>query len=202
MVIAAALGVGVTPGELFDNSLRHCRFYRAAASFDAVLQNKRLIRQIGESCTGPCAPDPSAARPIFCTGGTLPHSLLQQQQQRWPQQQQQLHQQQQLDVTASAAAAAAAGGWADDSSSESRAQAAALPPQRRRIPSWLAAIRAMFFYVTTFLFAIPGFTLMLAIAPLVLWLDKYRRDGFAGSLCCCCCRRCSWDCCTVVMTGC
>lgn len=42
-------------------------------------------------------------------------------------------------------------------------------------PSWLAAIRAVCFYLTTFAFAAPLFVAMLAAYPLVLMFDKYRR---------------------------
>ena len=41
----------------------------------------------------------------------------------------------------------------------------------------MATIRAVFFYLTTFAFATPLFLVMLAIYPLVLLMDKYRRRG-------------------------
>ncbi|GAB4819901.1 hypothetical protein N2152v2_006947 [Parachlorella kessleri] len=47
--------------------------------------------------------------------------------------------------------------------------------QQRGFPEWLATVRAIAFYVTTFAFATPLFTLMLVIYPLVLAFDKHRR---------------------------
>eukprot|EP00887_Chlorella_sp_A99_P003758 scaffold7.g3758.t1 len=79
-------------------------------------------------------------------------------------------------VAASAAAAAAdAGGWADADAAAAAEPTAA--PRRGSFPTWLAAIRATLFYITTFLFATPLFTLMLLMAPLVLLFDKYRRHA-------------------------
>ena len=44
-------------------------------------------------------------------------------------------------------------------------------------PTWLAGVRATFFYLTTFAFATPLFLVMLAVYPFVLVLDKFRRRG-------------------------
>jgi len=41
-------------------------------------------------------------------------------------------------------------------------------------PSWLAGIRAAFFYLTTFAFAAPLFVVMLAVYPFVMVFDKFR----------------------------
>ncbi|KAL4450698.1 hypothetical protein ABPG77_001054 [Micractinium sp. CCAP 211/92] len=45
----------------------------------------------------------------------------------------------------------------------------------RRFPAFLAAIRAVLFYTTTFVFAAPLFLFMLLVYPYVLKFDKYRR---------------------------
>lgn len=44
----------------------------------------------------------------------------------------------------------------------------------RRFPAFLAAIRAVLFYTTTFIFATPLFCLMLLVYPYVLKFDKFR----------------------------
>ena len=50
-----------------------------------------------------------------------------------------------------------------------------LPPlPRAGFPEWLAKLRALCFYVTTFVFATPLFCLMLLVYPAVLAFDKYR----------------------------
>lgn len=48
------------------------------------------------------------------------------------------------------------------------------PAMARRFPAFLAAIRAVLFYTTTFLFAAPLFCLMLLVYPYVLTFDKFR----------------------------
>lgn len=53
-------------------------------------------------------------------------------------------------------------------------QAPLAPPFPAGFPEWLAKIRAVFFYLTTFAFATPLFVLMLAVYPLCLLFDKYR----------------------------
>lgn len=63
------------------------------------------------------------------------------------------------------------------------AAAAAFPqvndgsPASRGFPSWIAAVRGICFYLTTFAFATPLFLVMLAVYPFVMVLDKYRRRG-------------------------
>lgn len=42
-------------------------------------------------------------------------------------------------------------------------------------PTWLAAIRAGFFYTTTFAFAVPLFIVMLILYPMVMLFDRFRR---------------------------
>lgn len=47
--------------------------------------------------------------------------------------------------------------------------------RRGKLPvAFLAALRAVLFYITTFIFATPLFGVMLAIYPYVLLFDKYR----------------------------
>lgn len=48
------------------------------------------------------------------------------------------------------------------------------PAMARRFPAFLAAIRAVLFYTTTFVFAAPLFLFMLLVYPYVLKFDKYR----------------------------
>lgn len=75
-----------------------------------------------------------------------------------------------LQCAASAAAALAAASF------DSSGGGAGLPPlqRARSFPAFLAAIRAVFFYLTTFIFASPLFLCMLAVYPFVLLFDKYR----------------------------
>lgn len=51
----------------------------------------------------------------------------------------------------------------------------AAAPEQSRFPSFLAGIRAVMFYFTTFMFATPLFCVMLVVYPFVLLFDKYRR---------------------------
>ena len=51
---------------------------------------------------------------------------------------------------------------------------APLAPRRGLASVCIAALRAVFFYVTTFLFATPLFFVMLALYPYVIHFDTYR----------------------------
>ena len=50
-----------------------------------------------------------------------------------------------------------------------------IPSKASKFPQWIAAIRALLFYTTTFVFAAPLFVLMLAVYPIVMLFDKFRR---------------------------
>ena len=50
----------------------------------------------------------------------------------------------------------------------------------RRVPAALAAVRAVFFYLTTFVVATPLFLVMLACYPYVMKFDKYRCGTASG----------------------
>ena len=72
-------------------------------------------------------------------------------------------------AASSAALAAASFDSAGGGSSDGGAAAG-----QRSFPTFLAAIRAVFFYVTTLIFASPLFICMLLVYPFVLMFDKYR----------------------------
>lgn len=76
-----------------------------------------------------------------------------------------------LECTASAAAAAAPLPQ-DGSSAGFKSE-----NSKQGFPEWLAKIRALGFYLTTFTFALPLFCVMLAVYPFVMLFDKYRRRG-------------------------
>lgn len=78
-----------------------------------------------------------------------------------------------LAVAASAAAAAAAAPY-DDGGAAAGSEAPRDYRNIPRFPAFLAAVRAVAFYTTTFIFATPLFVLMLLAYPYVLLFDKWR----------------------------
>jgi 1-acyl-sn-glycerol-3-phosphate acyltransferase len=79
-------------------------------------------------------------------------------------------------ITCTAAIAGAASFSYDDVENDGRtAPSLTVIRQSRRFPTWLAAVRAAFFYLTTFVFAAPLFFIMLAVYPAVMVFDKFRR---------------------------
>lgn len=89
-----------------------------------------------------------------------------------PPRRQQLRPARQSSLQCSATAAAFAAAASFDSSGGSAAAEGRV--EKRGFPAFLAAIRAIFFYTTTLIFATPLFCLMLLAYPYVLKFDKFR----------------------------
>lgn len=72
------------------------------------------------------------------------------------------------------AAAGGAAAWAAAAFDAPDGSSAVDYTKRHRFPAFLAAIRAVLFYTTTLIFAMPLFVLMLLAYPYCLQFDKYR----------------------------
>jgi 1-acyl-sn-glycerol-3-phosphate acyltransferase len=150
----------------------------------------QLLQLAGPSCRPmACLPRPAVGlQPIASSGcsslavrrcGLLP---LPQQQRLGPQQQQQQRaalprpavRSSSLQCAASAAAFAAAS-FDGAGSSGGGASSPSYVHHPGGIAAVFAAIRAVLFYCTTLIFALPLFPCMLAVYPFVLQFDKYRR---------------------------